>query len=258
MLQLKNPLSEDMSLMRSSLIPGLVGVAARNKNLQNKNIGLFEMGRCFFPKAGQKLPQEKEIIGIAISGSRRDQHFSEQKANVDFYDLKGFVEALVPDIIIRQSNHAFFKAGMQADILSGGYTIGCLGAASEEILQALDVNEDIFVLEVEFAALSSKEWTGMTAVPRFPATWRDLSLFSDENIEYGRIEQLVNGLKINELINVTPIDTYSGDKLPSGKKGITIRVTYQSWEKTLDDKQINKWQDLIIQTLQKELGITLR
>jgi phenylalanyl-tRNA synthetase beta chain len=106
--------------------------------------------------------------------------------------------------------------------------------------------------------LSTKEWIGMTAVPRFPATWRDLSLVTQEDIGYGRIKQLVNGLKINELINMTAIDIYSGDKLPSGKKGITIRVTYQSWEKTLDDKQINKWQDLIIQTLQKDLGITLR
>ncbi len=258
MLQLKNPLSEDMSLMRSSLIPGLIGVAARNKNLQNKNISLFETGRCFFPKAGQKLPQEKEMIGIAISGSRRDQHFSEQKSNVDFYDLKGFAEALIPGVVLRQSNHAFFKPGMQADVLSGGDLAGCLGAVSDEILQALDVNEDIYVLEVEYAALSYEEWAGMKTVPKFPATWRDLSLVSDENIEYGRIEQLVKDLNINELINITPIDIYSGDKLPSGKKGITVRVTYQSREKTLDDKQINKWQDLIIQTLQKELGITLR
>ena len=198
------------------------------------------------------------MIGIAISGNRRDQHFSEQKANVDFYDLKGFAETLIPDIDLRQSNHAFFKEGMQADILSGRDTVGCLGAVSEDILQVLDVNEDIFVLEVELAALSTKEWIGMTAVPRFPATWRDLSLVTQEDIGYKRIEHLVNGLKINELINVTAIDIYSGDKLPSGKKGITIRVTYQSWEKTLDDKQINKWQDLIIQTLQKDLGITLR
>ena len=133
-----------------------------------------------------------------------------------------------------------------------------MGAVTEEILKAFDINEDIFVLEFELTALSAKEWIGMTAVPRFPATWRDLSLVTDEDIEYGRIEQLVNGLKINEMRKVIPIDTYSGDKLPSGKKGITIRVTYLSWEKTLDDKQINKWQDLIIQTLQKDLGIILR
>ena len=258
MLQLKNPLSEDMSLMRSSLIPGIVSVAARNKNLQNRDIGLFETGRCFFPKAGQKLPQEKEMIGIAMSGSRRDQHFSEQKANVDFYDIKGFAEALIPNISLRQSTHIFFKEGIQADVLSAGNTVGCLGVVSEEILKAFDINEDIFVLEFELTSLSAKEWIGMTAVPRFPATWRDLSLVTDEDIEYGRIEQLVNGLKINELRKVIPIDTYSGDKLPSGKKGITIRVTYLSWEKTLDDKQINKWQDLIIQTLQKDLGIILR
>jgi phenylalanyl-tRNA synthetase beta chain len=258
MLQLKNPLSEDMSLMRISLIPGLVGVAARNKNLQNKDISLFEIGRCFFPKEGQKLPREKEMVGIAVSGSRRDQHFSEQKANVDFYDIKGFAEALIPDIALRQSDHAFFKSGIQADILSAGNVVGCLGAVSEEILQAMDVSEEIFILEIEFAALSSKKWTGITSVPKFPATWRDLSLATDEDVEYGKIEQLINGLKIKELKKVTPIDTYSGDKLPSGKKGITVRVTYQSLEKTLDDKQINKWQDMIIQALQKDLGISLR
>jgi phenylalanyl-tRNA synthetase beta chain len=258
MIRLKNPLSEDMSLMRSSLIPGIAAVSARNKNLQNKDIGLFETGRCFFPKANQKLPLEKEMIGIGISGNRRDPHFSEHRSNVDFYDLKGYAEALIPDIALRQSTHAFFKEGLQADILSGKDCAGCMGAVSEEILQAFDVNEDIFILEIDFASISAKEWEGMTAVPRFPVTWRDLSLVTDEDIEYGRIEQLVYSLNINELIKVAPIDIYSGDKLPSGKKGITIRVTYQSWEKTLDDKQINKWQELIIQSLQKDLGITLR
>jgi phenylalanyl-tRNA synthetase beta chain len=258
MLQLKNPLSEDMSLMRISLIPGLVGAAARNKNLQNKDINIFEIGRCFLPKTGQKLPQEKEMLGIAISGTRRDQHFSEQKKSVDFYDIKGLAEALIPDLSLMQSEHAFFKAGMQADIFSAGNTVGCLGAVSEEILQAMDISEDVFVLEMEFAALSSKKWTGITSVPKFPATWRDLSLVADEDVEYAKIEQIMDGLKIRELKKVTPIDTYSGDKLPSGKKGITVRVTYQSLEKTLDDKQINKWQDMIIQALQKDLGITLR
>ncbi len=258
MLQLKNPLSEDMSLMRISLIPGLVGVAARNKNLQNKDISLFEIGRCFLPKAGQKLPQEKEMLGIAISGTCRDQHFSELKKNVDFYDIKGLAEALIPDLTLMRSEHAFFKAGVQADIFSAGKVIGFLGAVSEEILQAMDVSEEIFVLEMEFSTLSSKKWTGITSVPKFPATWRDLSLAADEDVEYGKIEQLINDLKIRELKKVTPIDTYSGDKLPSGKKGITVRVTYQSLEKTLDDKQINKWQDMIIQALQKDLGITLR
>jgi len=258
MLKLKNPLSEDMSLMRVSLIPGLVGVAARNKNLQNKDISLFEIGRCFLPKEGHKLPLEKEMLGIAISGTRRDQHFSEQKKNVDFYDIKGLAEALIHDLSLAPSEHAFFKAGMQADIFSEGNAVGYLGAVSEEILQAMDVSEDIFILEMEFTALSSKKWTGITSVPKFPATWRDLSLMADEDVEYGKIEQLINGLKIRELKNVTPIDTYSGDKLPSGKKGITVRVTYQSLEKTLDDKQINKWQDMIIQALQKDLGISIR
>jgi phenylalanyl-tRNA synthetase beta chain len=152
-----------MSLMRVSLIPGLVGVAARNKNLQNKDISLFEIGDAFCRKKAIASP-EKEMLGIAISGTRRDQHFSEQKKNVDFYDIKGLAEALIHDLSLAPSDNAFFKAGMQADIFSEGNAVGYLGAVSEEILQAMDVSEDIFILEMEFTALYQKKWTGITSV----------------------------------------------------------------------------------------------
>ncbi len=257
-LELKNPISDELKLMRTSLIPGLAGTVAKNKNLQTRDLSLFELGRCFLPQAGAALPMEEERLAVAISGQQRDLHWSETRRPVDFYDIKGIAEALAPEMELKPSRHEFLKSGFQADIILAGQNIGRLGQLHPGILEALDIIDDVYVMEMTVQPLIDKQFKGLKPIARFPMTWRDLSLIAEEGLWYRDIEQAVLKLGIKELKQVMPIDCYSGEKLEKGKKGITIRMIYQAEDRTLEDKQINTWQDMILHALEKGLGVTLR
>jgi phenylalanyl-tRNA synthetase beta chain len=257
-LELLNPISDEMKVMRTSIVPGLATTVARNRNLQQRDMSIFEVGVCFFPKGKGELPNEEQRLGIAITGQRQDTHWSVRPQEVDFYDIKGIVEALLPGIEVKPSEHPFYKPGHQADIVYNSSTIGHMGALSSDILAMLDIDGDVYAAELSPDVLISRKWKGISEIPKFPMTWRDLSLVADAGVPYAGIVSLVESLRIKELRSVVPVDLYTGEKLPEGKKGITIRLTYQSDTRTLEDSIINKWQDRIVQTLQKELGISLR
>ena len=257
-LELLNPISDEMKIMRPSLIPGLAAAAARNKSLQRRDISIFEIGTCFFPTAKGALPLERMKLGAAITGQRSDTHWSLRAQEVDFYDIKGLAEALVPGITVRLSDHAFYKPGHQADILLDGKAVGHMGALGADILAMIDVTDEVFALEMDADVLLKRTFKGLQEIPKFPMTWRDLSLVADETVPYADILAVIEGLRIKELKAVTAVDLYTGEKLAPGKKGITIRLTYQSETRTLEDSIIIKWQDKIIQSLGTELGIQLR
>ena len=258
MLELLNPISDEMKLMRRSLIPGLATVVEKNKNLQNRDIAIFEMGKCFYPEKGGNLPDEQLRLSIAVSGQRMNPHWSERSTDVDFYDIKGIAEVLVPDAACVLSEHTFYRPGCQADLVVGEKTIGHMGAFHPDILEMIGCEDDVFIMEISVDTILAKTFAGKEEIPKFPMTWRDLSLVVKEGTSYHDIVRTIDAKGIRELRSVVPIDLYVGDKLPEGLKGITIRATYQSDTRTLEDKMINKWQDSIIESLQKDHGISLR
>jgi phenylalanyl-tRNA synthetase beta chain len=257
-LELLNPISDEMKVMRPSLVPGLAAVIARNKSLQKRDISIFEIGKSFTPTARGKLPRECMKLGAALTGQRGDAHWALKAQDVDFYDVKGLAEALLPGISVRPSEHAFYRPGHQADILLGEKVVGHMGALNGDILAMLDIVDAVFALEMDADVLLKKMWKGVQEIPKFPMTWRDLSLVADEGVPYAAILGVIEGLHIRELRMIAAVDLYTGEKLPQGKKGITIRLTYQSETRTLEDSIINKWQDKVVQSLGTELGIQLR
>ncbi|MGC9325625.1 MAG: phenylalanine--tRNA ligase subunit beta [Desulfomonilia bacterium] len=257
-LELINPISDEMKTMRTSLIPGLAMTVERNKKLQRRDVSIFEIGRCFIPAKEQKLPDEHCRIGIALSGQRTETHWSEKPSPVDFYDIKGIAESLIPGIELRASDHGFFQEGNQADVLFDGDVIGSIGCLHRDIQAILDIADDVYVMELDTEPVLERPWKGLTEIPKFPLTWRDISLVVNESTSYADIVGIIGSMGIREIRQVAPIDLYTGDKLPRGKKGITIRITYQSDSRTLEDKTISAWQDSILNTLEKDLGIQLR
>lgn len=257
-LELLNPISDEMKVMRPSLIPGLAMAAGRNKSLQRRDMSLFEIGKCFLPMEKGSLPHERVRLGAALTGQREETHWAAKARDADFYDMKGLAEALLPDISVKPSEHPFYKPGYQADILLDERTVGHLGALNAGILAMLDVADEVYAMEVDADAVLKKTFRGVQEIPRFPMTWRDLSLVADEGVAYSDIVRTIEGLRIRELRLITAVDLYTGEKLGPGRKGITIRLTYQSETRTLEDSIINKWQDKVIQSLSAELGIQLR
>ncbi len=257
-LELLNPISDEMKIMRTSLIPGLAGTIERNKKLQNRDISLFEIGKCFYPRQNQKLPEERYRLGVAMSGQRFDTNWSDKARQVDFYDLKGLAETLMGALEMLPSDHPCFKSGLQADVIMNGETIGAMGCLHSDIAQMLDIADDVYALELSLEAILFRKWQGLKEIPKFPSTWRDLSLVVDEAVSYRDIVKVIQSRGIKEIRQVFPVDLYTGEKLPSGKKGITIRITYQSESRTLEDATINAWQEGIITSLQGDFGILLR
>ncbi len=257
-LDLLNPISDEMKVMRMSLLPGLAGAIERNRKLAVRDIAIFEVGKCFLPNASQRLPDEYLRIGIAMTGQRFDSHWSEKGRAVDFYDIKGLAEKLLGAIELKSSNHPFYKAGYQADVFKDSQAIGTMGCLHGDILTMLDIEGDIYALELSMEAILEKKWQGLKEIPKFPSTWRDLSMVVGSTIAYTDIVKAIQGKGIGEIRQVAAVDLYTGEKLPPGKKGITIRITYQSDVRTLEDTMINEWQGTIIKTLQTDLGIELR
>jgi len=257
-LELLNPISEEMKVMRTSIIPGLVAAVERNRKLQTRDISLFEIGKTFHAVPGGKLPDEVRRLGIALSGMRFDPHWSEKGRPVDFYDIKGLAESLLGVMELKPSSHGHLKPGCQADIVLDGSIIGAVGSVHPDILGLMDTDDEILVLEVLLEPVLVRRWEGIREIPKFPSTWRDLSLVVDENVCYADIVADIQSKGIREIRQVAAVDVYLGDKLPTGKKGITIRITYQSEERTLEDAMISRWQDRIVASLRDDLGITLR
>ncbi len=133
-----------------------------------------------------------------------------------------------------------------------------MGSVHPDILGLMDTDDEILVLEVLLEPVLVRRWEGLREIPKFPSTWRDLSLVVDENVCYADIVAGIQSKGIREIRQVAAVDVYLGDKLPTGKKGVTIRITYQSDERTLEDAMISRWQDRIVASLRDDLGITLR
>ncbi|MEA2102329.1 MAG: phenylalanine--tRNA ligase subunit beta [Thermodesulfobacteriota bacterium] len=258
MLGLKNPISDELSHMRTSLIPGISGVIEKNKKKQIRDVYVFETGKCFFPVDGRDLPEEVERLAIAISGARRDTHWSDPSSKVDFYDIKGIALAVVGPAVFRSSSHAFLRPGEQADIYVEDQKAGVIGCLHPDILDAIDMDDAIYVLEIDTRFAFAEKFKGMEPIPRFPGTARDLSLVVDEKITYEGIEQAVTECRIKEIQAIMPVDLYHGDRLPDGLKGLTIRISYRSDTKTLSDKQVAKWQKKVVRSLEDRLGIRIR
>ncbi len=257
-LELLNPISDEMRMMRTSLVPGLLGACERNRRLQRRDVSLFEIGRTFHPAAGRKLPDEIMRLGVLLSGKRFDPHWSEPGRPVDFYDIKGVAETVFGAIDAVASNHGHLKEGEQADIVAGGEVAGSMGAVHPDILAMLDISDDVFVLEAVLRPPRDVSFAGVRALPRFPSTWRDLSLVADEHLAYAEIVRAVESMGIDEIRHIQAVDVYRGEKLPAGKKGVTIRITYQSLDRTLGDEEISLWQNRVVSLLEDKLGVTLR
>ena len=257
-LELLNPISDEMKIMRTSLLPGLLTAVERNRKLQTRDISIFEIGKTFHPSTGRKLPDEVRRLGIALTGQRFNAHWSEKGRAADFYDIKGMAETLIGGADLKPSQLPHLAPGSQADISLDGRVIGSLGGVHPDVLTRMDIGDEVFVLEIELEPLLKKQWKGLAEIPKFPSTWRDISLVVDEHVGYADIVRNITAKGIREIRQVAAVDVYLGDKLPAGKKGITIRITYQSGERTLEEAMIGKWQEKIVASLKNDLGIALR
>lgn len=265
-IQLKDPLSEDMSVMRTGLAYGLLETMRKNISAGNYDLRIFEIGTVY-TDIGEELPMENEKMGALVTGSRYDGlwHYSDG-VQADFYDLKGCLENLFDVLRIRDIRFEsgcdlpFLHPGRSCSITSDGTVIGFLADVHPEVLERMDIRRKavIFELDLQSVALLPREELIYRDIPKFPSVSRDVAFVVDETLEGQSIVNLVLEEKENLLECTDIFDVYTGKGVPGGMKSLAVRFTYRSAEKTLTDSEVDMVHDRLVEKIARHTGAKIR
>ncbi|WP_343191897.1 phenylalanine--tRNA ligase subunit beta [Buchnera aphidicola] len=248
-IKIKNPISKNMSVMRTSLLPGLFKNFIYNNNRQNSCIKIFELGKCYFKNENNILGvNEKTFLSGLSYGSFDNIFFDTKEKKIDFYDLKGDVEHIL-EISRSISNVKFFNksfSGFDNIISSSIYLdkkyIGKIGKLDQKILKKNNYkkNYDIFLFELCLENFYKKEILYVKKISEYPSIKRDISIIVLNNVKCFDIISFCKKIFSKNLIDIYIFDFYFGVNIPFGKKSISIRLIFQSLKKTLKDVSIDK------------------
>ena len=267
-VRIVNPLSEDLVVLRTSLIPGLMETARYNFSWKNSNFKIFELKRVFVPQEGERLPREVRFLAAVAAWLETDLHWAVPPRPVDFYDIKGCVEDLLEGLripeprFVRAADVPYLHPGKAARILVGETEIGVLGEVHPRVTEryAFPDKAEVHLCEVNFELLL--KWAGaenqFRPLPRFPAVDRDLSLVVDQRLEAEKIMEVIRDLRHSILEGIQLFDVYRGAPIPEGKKGLSYRIRYQSRDRTLTDEEVNEVHEKVIQRLGEVFQAELR
>ncbi len=263
MVMLQNPLSENYAGMRTTLLPGLYTTAAYNHKRGARSAALFEVGPVYHAVDGETLPEEPLHLGILLSGAA-PAHWSRPERPVDFYDIKGCLEAIFGylgrDFTIEPISCDAFQEGQSAAIKLRKRLLGLMGKVAPSVVKDFDLSENAFALSLNLGLLLDKHKppAQFQDIPQFPPSLRDLAVVVDRAVSAA---ELVKAVKDGggPLLKTTEIfDVYSGKPLPPDKKSIALSLVFQSPERTLTDKDTQKAVERIIKRLQQQCGAELR
>jgi len=263
-VQLLNPISEGLSILRPNLTGSLLETVNYNLNRYEKNIRIFEIGKVYF-KSGEKEFSERWRLAAAISGHRERRHWSLSPTPVDLFDLKGELEGLLerlnlPDVSFRPKGDAIFEAAKGFDLFSEDQCLGEFGKIAEEVLEAFDIKEAVFSFEIDFERLLKlvPRERRYQFLPKFPPVDRDIAIVVDHRILAGEIEKSIRELDLDSLEEISPFDQYVGKQVPPGKKSLAFSIRYRSPERTLTEKEVESSQKRLVQHLKAKFGAQLR
>ncbi len=259
-IKLANPISADLSVMRTSLWPGLVQALVYNANRQHERVRLFEVGRVFKGEL-DNIEQERRIGGL-IYGDQNAEQWSEKAREVDFFDAKGDVEALLDitggDIRFQAEPHPALHPGQTARIYKNGEAIGWLGALHPKLQKPLDVNGRVYLFELSLPAVLLAQIPEFTALSKYPAIRRDLALVVDEAVTAGQIENCLSAIDSDILKSFQLFDVYTGDGVELGKKSLAMAFHLQHGERTLKDDEVDALIKTVTDSLEQSVGATIR
>ncbi len=252
-IELENPISSHLSVMRTSLIPGLLEVAKFNSAREVEDLSIFEVGKVFFPDT--ELASEFTHLAILLKGEKKLLPWEGYKRKYDLFDLKGILEELFSALSLEvemrpYSQELFLKKGFSYDLYLSGIKIGFAGAMKNYVLESLDLKKPLFVAEIDLSKIYTlysevKRTYTIQKPPKFPSTFRDISFIIDKEVPYGEILSYIKGLEIPYFEKMELIALYEGPPIPEDKKSITLRFWFRSEERTLFDDEVNALQDEI-------------
>lgn len=256
-IELKNPISADMAVMRTSLWPGLVQALQHNLKRQQSRAKLFETGLSF-----HSLEKQVPMLAGLMYGDRLPEGWSAKSEAMDFYDMKGVVEGLL-DITSQSfrfvaAQHSALHPGQCAAIELNGEIVGYLGALHPQIQQELGINQSVYLFEIEQAALSEARLPAFNPLSKFPEVRRDLALLVARETTADALLAGVRAAAGEELIDLKVFDVYTGKGIDAERKSVALGLTYQHPSRTLTEEEINSSVDAVVKRLEEELGASLR
>lgn len=260
-LRLANPISEELSVMRTSLWPGLIQAALFNLNRQQNLVRLFEIGVCF-NSVNDQLEQKNRIAGI-VFGPVAAEQWSMQSRNYDFYDLKGVIENLFStlsktEFSYNQTAHPALHPGRSAAILRKQQLIGFCGELHPKLQQEFGIQSRVYLFELQLDGLTEAELPVYKAPSKFPSIRRDLAFTVAEAISFQQLHDCIQTSGGDTLQSVQLFDVYRGTGIKPGEKSMALSLTFQSSSRTLIDSEIDGAMNNIVGLLKQQYSAALR
>ena len=264
-VSLANPISADMAVMRTNLWSGLLSTAAYNLNRQQSRIRIFEMGQCFVPseEGDLGLSQNMMLAGL-ICGSRAPVGWTSTKDKVDFYDIKGDLEAvfaqtgLAAEFSFTADEHPALHPGQAASICRNGQKIGWIGQLHPKIQKRLGISTEAYLFQVDFSKIEDVRIPSFQEVSKFPEVKRDLAFLVDTSVPAQHLVNSAREAAGKHLIDLKLFDVYQSKDVDSKGKSIALGLTFQDDSRTLTDEEINHAIDSVVSHLAEICGAELR
>lgn len=270
-LELENPLSEEASVMRTSMDPGMLDMLAWNLNRDSENVRLFEMGRVYEMRGGERIEPARACLGATLAAVKAvlpatgslDVSKGEQAAAAEaFRSFKGDVENLLAafayrEITLDRETAEYFHPGRSARVLMDGAVVAQFGQVAESVKAARKLRQDIFLAEVDLERLREVGLRTVKFSPsgKYPAVERDFSFVFSDDVEFEAMRRAVMGLSLAELRDFKPVEIFRGGSIGAGKYSILLRARLQSDSGTLRDEQTAAWAGQIVGALQGLGGV---
>jgi phenylalanyl-tRNA synthetase beta chain len=260
-----NPLSEEMAVVRPSMLVSILPVIRRNINFKEKDLFLYEIGDIYLPSDGEELPVQKNNLAIALSGNELPVFWGYPPKKSDFYTLKGIIETLADylklgNCTIRPANHFAFEQSRSFEVYIGENNIGHLGLLSENCRSAADIKEDVLFAELDMdkivelipKSLEAKE------LDRFPSADRDIAIIIDGAVRAEEIRTEIINRSDGLAGDVAIFDLYCGKNIPTHKKSLAFSIKYRLPDRTLTDEEVDRVHGKIAGALKEKFGAELR
>jgi len=272
LIALQNPLSQDRSVLRPSLLPGLLGVLATNASRQSTDARIFEVGRVFMPhreEDGDHPAHEELWVGLALTGLRQPRAWHAPRERVDLYDAKGMAELVLAAAGVAEWEAAgwpegamprYLERGRGGRLVAAGRDVGTFGELALPVREAFDLGAPVFVAELSLSTLLAlPPWTPRyQALPRYPAVQRDLALVVPEDVAAGDIESAIRALRLPLLTRLALFDVYTGDQIGPGRRSLAWSLTFQAPDRTLRDSEVNELHARIVTEISKRFKAEVR
>ena len=258
-VKLANPLSSEMSVMRTTIWPGLLLAVRHNLNRQQNRVRLFETGQVFL-QGDQEMEQVDRISG-AICGLINDEQWAESSRAVDFYDLKADVESLFgaeAEIEYRAEAHPALHPGQSAALYNNGKAVGWMGALHPQAATALGLSDTVYIFELDLEAVRQTHLPSFRPLSKFPEVRRDLAILIDENVSAQSIEECIRDSTSEILQDVRLFDIYTGKGVDEGLKSVAFGLILQDFSRTLTDQDIDSEIESVVNALNQNFAATLR